>query len=128
MARAYTVATAALALGVAPKWLDNVLSHFTIAGVGQARQGVRRRISTDGLIVLWIANEITTNLGTPLRQSLQAAELLGKTGSLQVSAHIALTVSRDQIREHVDAQLARAVEVAPVPRRGRPPKQTGRLS
>ena len=128
MARAYTVATAALALRVPPKWLDNVLSHFTITGVGQARQGVRRRISTDGLIVLWIANEITTNLGTPLRQSLQAAELLVKTGSLQVSAHIALTASPDQIRDHVNAQLARAVEVAPVPRRGRPPKQTGRLA
>jgi hypothetical protein len=128
MPRAYTVATAALALDVPPKWVDNVLSHFTIAGVDQARQGVRRRISADGLMILWIANEIARNLGTPLRQSLVAAQFIAQTGSFQVSSHVALTASRDLIREHLNAQLARAVEVAPVPRRGRPPKQTGRLS
>jgi hypothetical protein len=128
MARAYTVTTAALALDVSPKWVDNVLSHFTITGIDQARQGVRRRISADGLMVLWIANEITRNLGTPLRQSLDAAELIAQTGSFELSAHVKLSVNRDQIREHLNTQLARAVEVAPVPRRGRPPKQTGRLS
>jgi hypothetical protein len=128
MARAYTVATAALALNTTPKWVDNVLSHFTISGVDQARQGVRRRITLDGLLILWIANEIAQNLGTPLRVGIPVAETIARTGSFQVSAHTVITVDRGQVREHLGAQLARAVEVAPVPRRGRPPKQTGRLS
>ena len=128
MARAYTVATAALALNVQAKWVDNVLSHFTISGVNQARQGVRRRITLDGLLVLWIAHDIVQNLGIPLRSSLRVAELLARTGTFHVSPHVSLTVDRDQVRQQLTADLARAVEVAPVPRRGRPPKQTGRLS
>jgi hypothetical protein len=128
MARAYTVATAALALNVTTKWIDNVLSHFTVAGVDQARQGVRRRITSDGLLILWIAKEIAHNLGTPLRPALQTAELVVKTGSLLIAPNISLAVDRDKVRENLSTQLDRAVEVAPVPRRGRPPKQTGRLS
>ncbi len=52
MARAYTIATAALTLGTTAKWLDNVLSHNRVTGVAQERQGVSRRLTVEGLLVL----------------------------------------------------------------------------
>ena len=54
MARAYTIATAALTLGIPPKWLDNILSHIKIPGVRQEKQGVARHITIDGLLILSI--------------------------------------------------------------------------
>ena len=50
MARAYTVGTAALALDVPTKWLDNVLSHHSVPGVVQERQGVSRKVSLEGVL------------------------------------------------------------------------------
>jgi hypothetical protein len=47
MARVYTIATAALALNISTKWLDNILSHNKILGVRQNRQGVARRFSIE---------------------------------------------------------------------------------
>ena len=67
MARAYTIATAALTLGMSIKWLDNTLSHIRIPGVQQERQGVARRITIDGLLVLTVAtlliNELRNSAG-----------------------------------------------------------------
>ena len=75
MPRGYTVATAALALSVSSKWLDNVLSHNRVAGVLQTRQGVARRLSVDGLLIVALALWLTTLTNLSTYPSIEAAAL-----------------------------------------------------
>jgi hypothetical protein len=128
MARAYTIATAALALGVPPKWLDNILSHYRILGVVQERQGVARRITIEGLLTIAVARILTAGLDIPVGRALEIAhEMLLSQGRV-TSGSLKLDLDVIELRNRVIADLERAVEVAPLPRRGRPPKNTtGRL-
>ncbi len=129
MPRAYTIATAALALGVPNKWVDNILSHNKIGGIRQERQGVARRLSVEGLLTLALASLLIHDLGLPTTKALTIAEEIMKAEGRYSTAH-GLTVELD-LRAFQAALLDRldsAVEMAPVPRRGRPPKsKTGRL-
>lgn len=127
MARSYTVATAALTLGVHPKWIDNTLSHFSIPGVEQSRQGIRRRLTEDSLVVLRIAQLLNEDLRIPIEPALRAATNLVDRQTYEIGETIRLEIDLATLRKSVAAKLAAAVEVAPVPRRGRPPTQTGRL-
>jgi len=127
--RAYTVATAAVALVVPPKWVDNVLSHHKVSGVTQARQGVPRRLTIEGLLVLSTALLITAELGTSLGNALDIAQhLVAGGGKLQSPNGIQIELDLQRLKDRLLNRLEHAVEVAPLPRRGRPPKNTtGRL-
>src|SRR4051812_9468784 len=112
MTRAYTIATAALALETSPKWLDNILSHYKVLGVVQERQGVARRITIDGLLTIAIARTLTTALSVPVGRALQIAdELLLNEGTL-MSGSLKLGLDVAGLRDSVIANLERAVEVA----------------
>ena len=74
MPRAYTVATAALVLGVPIKWLDNVLSHFSLQGIVQERQGVARRITIEGMLQLYLVHSLSSELGTTIFVATQVAQ------------------------------------------------------
>lgn len=129
MARAYTVATAALALDVSTKWLDNTLSHFDVQGVHQTRQGVARKLSIDSLIVLAIAVSIIRRLDTSVSKAIElATQLVTSEGSVLISGEIHVAIDIQQTSRSLLQRLEHAVEIAPLPRRGRPPqKTTGRL-
>lgn len=128
MPRAYTVATAALALGVPIKWLDNVLSHFPVQGVVQERQGIARRITIDGLLQLSIVHSLASELGTTIEVATQIAQKLAVADLVELSNGITVRADRAALRAELIERLEHAVEIAPVPRRGRPPKNTtGRL-
>ena len=129
MPRAYTVATAALALGTSPKWIDNALSHHTVADLTQGRQGVPRRLSIEVLLVLAIALLLTGELGTTLMPAIRIAEELARApGVFKSATGLSIQLDLDTLRMTLLARLEEAVEVAPLPRRGRPPKNTtGRL-
>lgn len=129
MARAYTIATAALTLGMPVKWLDNTLSHIRVAGVEQERQGVARRLTVEGLVVLAIAVTLIRDLELPLANAVRIAEQLAANGGRHTSAEgLTLELNPDKVRASLLERLENAVEIAPVPRRGRPPKtKTGRL-
>ena len=129
MARAYTIATAALTLGMSIKWLDNTLSHIRIPGVQQERQGVARRITIDGLLVLTVATLLINELKIPLAGAIELAEKLITNGGQYSSPEgVSLQLNLIKLTASLFERLENAVEVAPVPRRGRPPKnQTGRL-
>jgi hypothetical protein len=121
--RAYTVATVAVTLGVAPKWLDNVLSRFAVRGVLQSRQGVSRRLGPHAVVTLHLANELVRTLGLPLGEAISLAERIGEsgeTGSVQLFSTAHLTVDVARATREVGERLAQAVEVTPVPKRGRP--------
>jgi hypothetical protein len=129
MPRAYTVATAALALGVTTKWVDNILSHNKVAGIRQERQGIPRRLSIDGLTILGLTALLNSELGLPTAKAISISEKIIKTNGRYfaqegLSVQIDLASFQASLLEHLES----AVEIAPVPRRGRPPmSKTGRL-
>jgi hypothetical protein len=129
MARAYTLTTVALTLGVSPKWLDNVLSHHQVFGVEQSRQGIARRLSIDGIVVLGVAVLLMHELSLPTRAAIELAQRMSiLDGRFDSPRGLTVTFDLTDFRARVLEQLESAVEVAPVPRRGRPPaNKTGRL-
>ena len=129
MARAYTLGTAALALGVAPKWLDNTLSHFKVPGVHQKRQGIARRLTVDSLITLSIAIVLGDQLQVPLGRAIEISQqLVAAKGRHRIADTLEMSIDLPALHAQLLERLEHAVEIAPVPRRGRPPKNTtGRL-
>src|SRR3954470_7928861 len=129
MARAYTIATAALALDVNTKWLDNTLSHFRIDGVLQARQGIARRLTVESLTILSVTVVLTHNLEVPLGPAILIAHRLVASGGRYLGDDtLELRIDLPALHSRLLERLERAVAIAPVPRRGRPPgNTTGRL-
>ena len=123
--RAYTVTTAALALDVPYKWLDNLLSHHGVPGVVQRRQGVRRRLPPQSILIIAVARTLIDDLSIPTHRALQlAAELVAApTSELAVSPRIALRLDKRTLAADLRARLDEAAEVTAVPRRGRRPAQ-----
>jgi hypothetical protein len=129
MPRAYTVATAALALNVPIKWVDNILSHYRLTGIQQERQGVARRLSVEGLVTLALAALLIHELGLPVPNAITVAGEIVEQGGRHLAAQ-GLTIEIDLQAFQISLldRLERAVEIAPTPRRGRPPaNKTGRL-
>lgn len=129
MPRAYTVATAALALQVPTKWIDNTLSHFDVQGVTQTRQGISRKLSVESLLILSIALALIRDLGTAAGNAIDVATQLARSnGKTRLPLGISLEVDIEKTNTSLLERLEHAVEMAPLPRRGRPPqKTTGRL-
>jgi hypothetical protein len=129
MARAYTIATAALTLGTPVKWLDNVLSHNRLSGIERERQGVSRRLTVEGLVGLALTVLLARELGLPIAKAIVIGENLAKNeGRYIASRGLMLTLDLLSFRADLLERLENAVEMAPVPKRGRPHKnKTGRL-
>lgn len=130
MARAYTIATAALTLGTNVKWLDNVLSHNIVSGVLTKRQGISRRLSIEAILVLEVVLLLIQDFGLPVPHAISLAERLVKGGGRYRTAHgLDLELGLTALRVNLLQRLEAAVEAAPIPRRGRPPtNKTGRLT
>ena len=129
MPRAYTVATAALALGMPIKWVDNTLSHNKIGGVQQEKQGIARRLSIEGLLALALTALLIDELGVPTTRAIVIAEgIIEGKGRRLGSQGLTVEIDLPGFQTALLERLERAVEIAPVPRRGRPPaNKTGRL-
>lgn len=122
--RAYTVAATAVTLGVSKKWVDNVLSHHRVSGVHQARQGILRRVTPDGLLILEIALSLGRALGVPIAQALDiSGDLISAKGreiQLPGSPSITLRADVDMVARALNHRLEHALEMTPIPKRGRP--------
>lgn len=122
--RAYTIATVAITLGVTSKWLDNALSRFPVRGVVQSRQGISRKLGPQAVVTLHIACELIRVLGIPLAEAINLAEqatLAGGVATIGLFSAASITIDVNTTARDVGERLAQAVEVTPVPRRGRPP-------
>jgi hypothetical protein len=121
----YNTATAAVAMGVTPKWLDNLLSHNNIDGLQSDSQGVARRLSIATVTVLVLTKELidALELPAPIALRIATAIVANPDGELLLSPTVHLTLRADDLRLDVLDRLTRAVEIAPTPRRGRPPKR-----
>ena len=129
MPRAYTVATAALALGMPLKWVDNVLSHNKIGGIRHERQGIARRLSIEGLLTLALTALLIHELEVSTSRAIAIAEgIIEANGRHVCSDGLSVEINLPTFQASLLERLENAVEVAPVPRRGRPPtNKTGRL-
>jgi hypothetical protein len=119
----YNTATAAAALDTTPKWLDNLLSHNHLDGLPTETQGVARRLSFPTILVISLAREFTETIGLPAPAALKLATRLLNSPKEQapVSRLFDITVSVEALQTTLLRKLARAVEAAPTPKRGRPP-------
>ena len=129
MPRAYTVATAALALGMPAKWVDNILSHNKVPGIRQERQGIARRLSIEGILVLAITALLIDELGLSTAKAIIMAEgIMKSSGRYLARRGLSVQIDLSAFEASLIERLESAVEIAPIPRRGRPPKnKTGRL-
>ena len=122
--RAYTVAATAVTLGVTRKWVDNVLSHHRVDGVHQARQGILRRVTPTGLLNLEIALGLGRALGIPIARALDISNdlMAARGGEIQLRGPPLVTLRVDvaMIERALNTRLERALEMTPIPRRGRP--------
>jgi hypothetical protein len=129
VARVYTIATVALALDVERKWLDNVFTHYRVPGAPQHKQGIARRLTGEAVLILQLALHLTDELGIPISRGIGLATTLVETrGDYSSPGKISISFDFPTLEEMVQTRLAAAVEIAPVPRRGRPTQnKTGRL-
>ena len=124
--RSYSVAVAALAIDASHKWVDNLLSHFTVPHVASDRRGVARRIPHSALLQLAVTRELNTGLAIGVRDALALATELLASDSNGVSrgGHLRVTWDRGAFERALGHRLRDALESAPAPRRGRPPVGT----
>ena len=122
--RLYSVSIAALAIGSSQKWLDNVLSHFPLPDVAIEKRGVARRIPHRALLHLALTRELHVRFGMGVRDALAlAGELLDANGaSVSHGGHVRVALNRATLEQELSARLLDALESAPTPRRGRPPR------
>jgi hypothetical protein len=121
----YNTATAATAIGVTGKWLDNLLSHNHIPGVQSESQGVSRRLSLAAVTQIALTKDLVDLLNVPVTTAVRVASTLlaDPEGKSLGDSSIRITIELDEFRAGVLESLARAVELAPTRRRGRPPKR-----
>jgi hypothetical protein len=89
--------------------------------VAKSRQGIARRLTPQAILSLEITGRLSTTLSIPVARALELArELLGQRDKLAVGKGITLILDIEAIEAEVADRLAHAVEIAPLPRRGRP--------
>ena len=123
--RGYTVAAAAVTLRVSPKWLDNVLSHHSVAGVRKGRQGIKRLIAPNALLDLELALILTRSFFIPIGAALALAREIRESGGQAVREHSpfpTISLNLAVVRSHLDRRVGDAIEAAPDRPRGRPPR------
>jgi len=123
--RVYDIAVVTLAIDAPRKWTDNLLSQYQLVEVLSSRQGVARRISYSALIRLSVIRQLHGELGIGVADAVRIAERLlesGRSPVLEVG-NLKLTFDLDALRRNLDHRLAIALESAPSPRRGRPPRK-----
>jgi hypothetical protein len=111
------------------KWLDNVLTHYRVPGAPRHKQGIARRLSSESVIILQIAINLMDELGIAIGRGVELATRLAEgRGAFSSPGIVSLSFDFPALEALVHARLATAVEVVPVPRRGRPAQsKTGRL-
>jgi hypothetical protein len=81
------------------------------------------------MLILSVTALLTKELGVPLAAAVELAEKLVRNGGAHKSpAGVDVRLDLQRLRSAMLERLENAVEIAPIPRRGRPPKtKTGRL-
>lgn len=118
----FTTGAAAIALGVEPKWLDNLLSRNHLTCLPRARQGVQRRLPMRALETIAVARDLAAAAPLPYPTAIALAQALldSPNATLQLGATASLSLDRVALQSYLARSVAHAVEIAPHPPRGRP--------
>lgn len=117
--RAVTTATAAVALGLQKKALDNLLGRLDLPEAASGRQGVERRIPVSLLPQLLLTAELSNLLDMPIRSAFALARRL-VAGDVAAGPFLQLHVDTESITAEIDRQLEVAIETVVRRPRGRP--------
>jgi len=122
--RAVTTGTAAFALGISKKDLDNILSRYPVRGFYRGQRGVARRLSVVSIEQVALAIDLAREYSIPTPTGLLLAEeaLSSREGVITTpSGHLAIHADLERVRRDLYAKLTEAIEYVIPPRRGRPP-------
>lgn len=117
--RAVTTATAAVALGLQKKALDNLLGRLDLPEAASGRQGVERRIPVSLLPQLLLTAELSDQLDMPIRSAFALARRL-VAGDVAAGPFLQLRADTESITAEIDRQLEVAIETVVRRPRGRP--------
>ena len=117
--RAVTTATAAAAIGLQKKALDNLLGRLDLPEAASGRQGVERRIPVTILPELLLTAELSDQLDMPIRSAFALARLL-VAGDVAAGPFLQLRANTELIKQEIDRQLEVAIETVVRRPRGRP--------
>jgi hypothetical protein len=123
MARSYHVDIVRHAADVDGKWLDNLLSRYSLPGVARGTQGVSRRLSADAIYHIALVARLTESLGVGVGDAVDLATrlLAAPDSGLPLTAVVHLRLQSDIFKSGIDSRIADGVESLSPPRRGRPP-------
>jgi hypothetical protein len=123
--RFYGVAIASLAIDAPEKWTDNLLSQHDIPDVLSGRRGVARRVSRVALVRIALIRQLHVLAGLAVAEAVAVAEqlLASVAGEVRLGRHLTLSLDLPSLERELDHRLSDALESAPAPRRGRPPRR-----
>jgi len=125
MPTAHSVRVAALTVGASTKWVDNVLSHYDVAGVTQGVRGVERQLNDDALIALALCRLLSQKLGVPLAKAVAISNEVVSAraisdGTYTVAPGVTLRFELAEIERGIRDRVGDAIESVAHVRRGRP--------
>jgi hypothetical protein len=120
--RTLSTDTAAAALGVEKKVLDNILAREARSLIAKGSRGRSRRISIDLLERIALAMVLQRDLGTSIETGLDlAARILeSPSNSTGIGSLGALTFDAPRLRKALELSVDEALESVPERPRGRP--------
>lgn len=126
--RSYDIATVSVAISSSRKWIDSVVSHYTIHGVTSLARGVERGFSFEAIVLLDLTRVLVAELGLPVRRAVDLAAHLRESpgGEVVLAGGVRLVIDLDTHTRRILQQLLQAAESVSRPRRGRPPRQADR--
>lgn len=124
--RSVSTRTAAIALGVAPKQLDNVLAREAKALLGRGSRGRERRIPFVALERVAIALILNRDLGVSVARGLELATRLHadpQSEEVPVGSLAAVRFDVSRLRRALESAVGEAIEEEAPARRGRVPRE-----
>jgi hypothetical protein len=114
--------SAAVALGVYRKTLDNMLAREGRSLIGVGRRGRSRRIPIGVLERIAIALILGRDLGVTIAKGIELAEsIIGSPGSpVRVGSLATIDFDLARLRDALEASVTEALESVAEPTRGRP--------
>jgi len=120
--RTLSTASAAVALGVDRKILDNVLARECSSFILTGRRGRSRQIPIAALERIAVAFILNRDLGVSLARGLELAEQVvgSPSASVAVGSLGKLTFDVSRLRQMLELSISEALESVAEPLRGRP--------
>jgi hypothetical protein len=122
--RAYHIDLAQYVAAADARWVDNLISRFSLPGIDGSGRGESRRITEVGIQHIALIRSLTVDLGLALTVAVPLAKTLLSSpdeDALPAGPWIRVAFRRAEFARHVDARIADGVESITPTRRGRPP-------